>query len=100
LTPQPDAQNPLQLNVAIPPPTAESRQLAVQAVTKAGEVATAAVRSARSGQHKRLRAMQLGRAARPDDVRRAEGEMEKVVEGGNAEVKKIVESAKKVLEGG
>jgi len=83
--------------VAIPPPTAESRQLVVQAVTKAGEVATAAVRSARSGQHKRLKAMRLGRVARPDDVRRAEG---KVVEGGNAEVKKIVESAKKVLEGG
>ena len=36
----------------------------------------------------------------PDDLKKAQGMMEKVVERGNAEVKRIVEAAKKVLESG
>jgi ribosome recycling factor len=47
---------------------------------------------------KRLRAMELSKAARPDDVRKAHREMEKVVEKGNADVKKAVEAARKAME--
>jgi ribosome recycling factor len=47
---------------------------------------------------KRLRAMELSKAARPDDIRKAHKEMEKVVEKGNADVKKVVEAARKAME--
>lgn len=58
------------------------------------------MRDARGKQQKKLRAMQLGRAARPDDLKKAGTQMEKVVEKGTAELKRIVDSAKKVLESG
>jgi ribosome recycling factor len=100
LTPQPDpmGQNPLLLNVPIPQPTAESRKATVNAAAKAGDVAGNAVRSARQGQQKKLRAMQLAKSARPDDLKKAGTQMEKVVEKGVAEVKKIVDAAKKALD--
>lgn len=100
LTPQPDptGQNPLLLNVPIPPPTAESRRAAVAAAAKAGDVAGNAVRNARQGQQKKLRAMQLAKSARPDDLKKAGAQMEKVVEKGVAEVKKVVDGAKKALD--
>jgi ribosome recycling factor len=47
---------------------------------------------------KRLRAMELSKAARPDDIRKAHKEMEKVVEKGNADVKKAVEAGRKAME--
>lgn len=37
---------------------------------------------------------------RPDDLKKAGTMMEKVVEKGTVEVKKVVDTAKKVLEGG
>ena len=84
----------------IPPPTAESRRAAVSEATKAGEKAGTSVRDARGKQQKKLRALQLNKAARPDDIKKASGTMEKTVEKGNAEVKKIVDNAKNVLESG
>ncbi|KAG9997893.1 ribosome recycling factor, partial [Aureobasidium melanogenum] len=100
LTPQadPTGQNPLLLNIPIPPPTAESRKQAVAAAAKAGDVANNSVRNARQGQQKKLRAMQLAKSARPDDLKKAGTQMEKVVEKGVQEVKKIVDAAKKALD--
>lgn len=44
--------------------------------------------------------MQVSKTARPDDLKKAGEKMEKIVEKGQGEVRRIVESAKKVLEGG
>ena len=68
--------------------------------TKAGEKAGTSVRDARGKHQKKLRAMQLAKSARPDDLKKAGTQMEKVVEKGAAEVKRVVDSAKKVLESG
>lgn len=88
------------LNVHLPPPTKESRQVAVQAAGKAAETANTAIRNARQAQQKRLRAMQLGKVARPDDLKKAGERMEKVVERGMGEAKKIGDAARRVLESG
>ncbi|PPJ54555.1 hypothetical protein CBER1_06643 [Cercospora berteroae] len=102
LTPQPDptGQNPLLLVLNIPPPTAESRKAVIDEAGKAGDKASTSVRDARGKQQKRLRAMQLGKSARPDDLKKAGTMMEKVVEKATAELKKVVDNAKKVLESG
>lgn len=42
--------------------------------------------------------MQLAKSARPDDLKKAGVAMEKVVEKGVGEVKRIVDGARKVLE--
>jgi ribosome recycling factor len=84
----------------IPPPTAESRKQVVAEASKAGEKAGTAVKDARSKQQKKMRAMQLSKSALPDDLKKAGTQMEKVVEKGTAEVKRVVDSARKVLEGG
>ena len=67
---------------------------------KAGDKAGTAIRDARGKQQKKLRAMQLSKAARPDDLKKAGAQMEKVVEKGSAEAKKVVDAARKVLESG
>lgn len=71
----------------------------VREAAKAGERAVSAVRDARAKQQKKHRAMQSDRSIRPDDIRKAGALMEKAVERGNAEVKKIVDNAKRTLEG-
>lgn len=98
LTPQPDAQNPLQLNLTLPTVTAESRKAAVSEAGRAEQNGTKGVREARQTHHKKLRAMSKVRTVRPDDLKRAESQMEKIVEKGLAEVKKIADAAKKALE--
>ncbi|KAI9744399.1 MAG: hypothetical protein M1818_001928 [Claussenomyces sp. TS43310] len=98
LQPQPDPHNPSQLNVPIPPPTKESRDLALAAATKAGEAAGVGVRNARGAMQKRLRAMELKKVVRPDDLKKAHKEMEKVVEKGVADIKKTVDAARKAME--
>ncbi|KAM0127455.1 hypothetical protein ACHAO1_009511 [Botrytis cinerea] len=98
LQPTPDPQNPLALNIPIPPPTKESRDAALQAASKAGEIASNGVRNARGAMQKKLRAMEVKKTVRPDDSKKAHKEMEKVVEKGNGEVKKIVEAARKGME--
>ena len=67
---------------------------------KAGETALHMVRQVRQTQQKKLRAMQVARKARPDDLKKAGDRMEKIVEKGNADVKKMVEGSKKALEQG
>ena len=98
LQPQPDSQNSSQLNIQIPPPTKESRDLALIAANKAGDVANIGVRNARATMQKRLRAMELKRVVRPDDLKKAHKEMEKVVEKGVADVKKSVDAVRKTME--
>ena len=68
------------------------------AANKAGDVAGNNIRSARQAQQKKLRAMQLAKTARPDDLKKAGSLMEKVIEKGVAEVKKITDGAKKMLD--
>jgi len=65
---------------------------------KAGEKAGSAIKDARARQQKKLRGLQLSKAARPDELKKAGAAMEKVVEKGASEVKKVVDAAKKVLE--
>ncbi|KAK6426342.1 hypothetical protein LTR95_016134 [Oleoguttula sp. CCFEE 5521] len=102
LTPQsdPTGSNPLLLLLNIPPPTADSRRATLAEATKAGEKASTAVRDARGKQQKKLRALQLAKSVRPDDLKKAGGMMEKVVEKGSAEVKRVVDGARKVLDSG
>ncbi|KAK5112523.1 hypothetical protein LTR62_004280 [Meristemomyces frigidus] len=102
LTPQPDptGANPLLLVISIPPPTAESRKAVVDEASKAGEKAGNSLRDARGKQQKKLRALQVSKTARPDDLKKAGTMMEKVVEKGTGEVKRVVDSAKKVLDSG
>ncbi len=57
-----------------------------------------AVRNARAQTQKRLRALELKRVVRPDDLKKAHKDMEKVVEKGIADVKKAVEAARKAVE--
>ncbi|KAJ5779051.1 hypothetical protein N7457_006771 [Penicillium paradoxum] len=85
LTPQPDAQNALQLNIPIPPPTKESRDKNIQAAKQAFEKAASVD-------------LQKKKLARPDDVRKAHDQMEKVTDQGQKEVKDAFEAAKKTLE--
>jgi ribosome recycling factor len=72
--------------------------LALAAATKAGEAAYIGVRNARATTQKRLRGMETKKAIRPDDLRKAHKEMEKVVEKGNANVKQTVDAARKTME--
>lgn len=98
LQPVQDAHNGSQLNVPIPPPTKESRDLALTAATKAGDNANVGIRNARGAMQKRLRAMEIKKTIRPDDLKKASKEMEKIVEKGTADIKKTVDAARKGME--
>jgi len=93
-----DAHNASQLNIPIPPPTKESRDQALAAASKAGDVANLAVKNARAAMQKRLRGMELKKLVRPDDLKIAHKDMEKLVEKGHADVKKATDSARKIME--
>ena len=56
------------------------------------------VRNARGAMQKRLRAMELKKVVRPDDLKKAHKEMEKVVEKGVAGIKNSVNVARKTME--
>lgn len=56
------------------------------------------VRNARAVMQKTLRAMEVKKSARPDELKKASKEMEKIVENASGEVKKIVDAAKKSME--
>ncbi|DAA77567.1 TPA_exp: Uncharacterized protein A8136_6113 [Trichophyton benhamiae CBS 112371] len=97
LNPQPDPHNPLQLNVPIPPPTKESREQTVKDAKVAMEKASNIVRNGRAALNKKLKGKEL-KKLRPDDVRKAIDQMEKIAEKGQKEVKDVFEAAKKALE--
>ena len=94
----PDATAPLTIPVPIPPPTGESRQLALDMAVKVSEQADRAIHDARAAHNKRLRKFKLEKVVLPDDLEKAGKRMEDVAKKGHAEVKRIVEGAKRVLE--
>jgi ribosome recycling factor len=98
LQPVQDPNNSSQLNIPIPPPTKESRDLALAATKKASEAASVGVKNSRAAMQKRLRTMELSKAVRPDDLIKAHKDMEKIVEKGTADVKQTVEAARKAME--
>ncbi|KAI6251489.1 Ribosome-recycling factor, mitochondrial [Erysiphe necator] len=98
IQPTQDPEEPALLNVLIPPPTKESRDLALKMVHKVGETATTGVRSVRAITQKRLRNIELKKLARPDDLKKAHKEMEIIVEKGIIDIKKCVELARKAIE--
>ncbi|PYH99556.1 ribosome recycling factor [Aspergillus ellipticus CBS 707.79] len=98
LTPQPDCRNALQLNISIPPPTKESRDQTIAMAKVAMEKAVGAVRDSRAVVHKRLQDLQKKKIARPDDIRKAQEQMEKLTEKGQKDVKDLFEATKRVME--
>ncbi|KAI0583833.1 ribosome recycling factor [Pyrenophora tritici-repentis] len=99
LTPlSPESNNPLTIQVPLPPPTGESRRAAVDAAGKASERADRLIQQARQEHNKKLRQYGLNREVLPDDLQKAKKLMEEVVKKGHVEVKRIVDGAKKVLE--
>lgn len=62
------------------------------------EKAANAVRSARAAIHKKLQDMQKRKEARPDDIRKAHDQMEKLVEKAQKDVKDTFEAARKGME--
>ncbi|OCK73817.1 ribosome recycling factor [Lepidopterella palustris CBS 459.81] len=95
---QPPPDSPLTIPVLIPPPTGESRRAALDAAQKAADTATTAVQDARAAHHKKLRKFQVDKSVRPDDIQKAHKNMEEVVKKGIAEVKRIADGLKRVLE--
>lgn len=93
-----DPKEPTHLNVPIPPPTKESRDLALSTTRKVGETAISGVRSSRAITQKRLRNIELKKLARPDDLKKAHKEMEKIVEKGITDIKKTIDVARKAIE--
>lgn len=100
LNPTNSPTDPLTILVPIPPTTQESREAAKALASKKGDEALVALREARGVEKKRLRAMELGKQVGPDDSRRAEKEMEKINERAMGEAKKLVEGARRGLDGG
>jgi ribosome recycling factor len=98
LVPALDAQNPLLLNIPVPPPTAESRAQAAAEAKKSMERASLEVRTARGDAQKRYRKMELAKKVIVDELRKAHEGMEKVAQKGQEEVKKVYEQAIKGLE--
>ena len=70
----------------------------MQSAKAALEKAASAVRDSRGTVNKRLQDMQKKKIARPDDVRKAQDQMEKITEKAQKEVKDLFETAKKALE--
>lgn len=62
------------------------------------EKASNSVRSSRAAIHKKLQDMQKKKEARPDDIRKAHDQMEKVVEKAQKDIKDTFENARKVME--
>jgi ribosome recycling factor len=99
LTPHgPSPEAATTLTIQVPPPTGESRQLALASASKSGEEALHKIREARGGHQKKLRSMQVSKSVRPDDLQKAQKQMEEVVKKGNEDVKRIVDEVKKVLD--
>ena len=85
------------LTITVPPPTGESRLAAIEQASKAADKAYSEIREARGGHQKKLRAMHVARTVRPDDIQKAQKQMEGVVKRGNEEVKRILDGAKQAL---
>jgi ribosome recycling factor len=98
LNAQPDAQNPLQLNVPIPPPTKESREQSITYAKSEMDRASMNVKIARQDLNKKLKHAGKISGLRPDDLHAGLKEMENIVQKAQKEIQAIFESTKKVLE--
>ncbi|KAF2626261.1 ribosome recycling factor [Macroventuria anomochaeta] len=99
LTPlAPEQNNPLTIQVPLPPPTGDTRRDAIESAKKTSEKADAMVQRARQDHNKLIRKYELNREVRPDDIQKAKKRMEEVVKKGHDEVKRIADGAKRVLE--
>ncbi|KAG7005935.1 hypothetical protein G7Y79_00017g043170 [Physcia stellaris] len=90
----------LEIHIPVPPTTTESRQAASAQATAKGDAALSALNQARAVQKKRLRALSLARKVGPDELKRAEKEMEKINKEAEGVVGRIVEEKKRGLMGG
>lgn len=63
------------------------------------ERAQTAVKNARAAMHKKLTALQAKKLLRPDDMRRAQDQMEKMAAKGKTDIKETFEAGKKALQG-
>ncbi|RPA89345.1 ribosome recycling factor [Choiromyces venosus 120613-1] len=90
--PMPDPKNAQLINVPLPPPTKETRMQVAEMVGKAGDKTMNLLRLARQDSHKLLKGL---KKERPDDIRKADKQLEVVMKKVNAEAKKVVEDAKK-----
>lgn len=98
LTPQVDSQNPLLLNIPVPPATAETRKQAMAEAKKCFDKASLEVRNARGEAQKRHKKMEQVKAVVPDELRKAHKGMEEVAKKGQDDVKKVYEGALKALQ--
>ncbi|KAJ4336037.1 ribosome-recycling factor [Ascochyta clinopodiicola] len=99
LTPlAPEQNNPLTIQVPLPPPTGDTRRDAIEAAKKAAEKAEAMLQRARQEHNKLVRKYEVNKEVRPDDVQKSRKRMEEVVKKGHDEVKRITDGAKRVLE--
>lgn len=98
LNPSINPQNPLELQIAIPPPTAESRKQIWAEAEKAGEKTYHTIRQSRGAHQKKLNKMEKAKLVRPDDLHKARQNMEKLIEEANAFTKGLLDRAKKALE--
>lgn len=99
LTPlAPEQNNPLTIQVPLPPPTGDTRREAIEAAKKTAEKADIVVQRARQDHNKLIRKYELNKEVRPDDIQKAKKRMEEVVKKGHDEVKRIADGAKRVLE--
>ena len=96
LPPSPD--NPLEIHLPVPPTTAESRRKAIALAHEKGEAALHLLREARGAQKKRLRALELSKKAGPDNLRRAEKELEQINHKAKEDLERIVKERQKSLE--
>ena len=94
----PKEEAPTTLTVPIPPPTGDARQLTIKSAKNAMATATSRVKAIRQQHRKMLQTLKQEDKVRPDDFRKAEQLMEKIIEKSNKEVKKIGENAQRTLE--
>jgi len=90
--PMPDPKNAQSINVPLLPPTKETRIEVAKMVGKAGEKTMNLLRLARQDSHKLIKGL---RKERPDDIRKADKQLEVVMKKVNAEAKKVIDDAKK-----
>lgn len=94
ITPVIDPKNPNHILMPLPPPTKESRMATVDAASKVGEKANAVLRNTRQGSHKRIKSF---KGMRQDDMRKADKQLEKIMEKASVDAKKVTEGAKKAI---
>ncbi|CAZ84566.1 unnamed protein product [Tuber melanosporum] len=90
--PMPDPKNTQLINVPLPPPTKETRSEIARMVGKAGERVMNYLRLARQDSHKLIKGL---KKERPDDIRKADKQLELVMKKINAEAKKVIDDGKK-----